>query len=150
MNQQTGEELASTVYLGGLPDEVTADMIKHLFITFGEVKNVDLPIDQETQKNQGFAFVEYEDIDDAEAAIDNWDDGELFGKIIKVKPAKPYKPKSYFSKPVWHSEEWQQKNNEDYNWRERQRKEKLKKKEELQAQKEEEKKKKWELKNKKE
>lgn len=58
------------------------------------------------EKNRGFAFIEYEDIEDAEAAIDNYDEGELFGKIVKVKPAKPYKPKSFYSKPVWHSEDW--------------------------------------------
>lgn len=40
---------------------------------------------------RGFAFVEYEDNEDAEAAIDNFDETELFGRIVKVKPAKPYK-----------------------------------------------------------
>lgn len=77
-----------------------------------------------TAKNRGFAFIEYEENEDAESAIDNFDEGELFGKIVKVKPAKPYKPKSYYTKPVWHSEEWQKKNNEEYNWRERMKKEK--------------------------
>lgn len=42
------EELANTVYLGGIPEDVTVEQIKHLFITFGEIKSVDLPIDSET------------------------------------------------------------------------------------------------------
>lgn len=94
-------------------------------------------------KNRGFAFIEYEENEDAESAIDNFDEGELFGKIVKVKPAKPYKPKSYYTKPVWHSEEWQKKNNEEYNWRERMKKEKQRKRDDLEKQKEDDKKKKY-------
>ncbi|CAK91255.1 unnamed protein product (macronuclear) [Paramecium tetraurelia] len=140
------EELANTVYLGGIPEDVTVEQIKHLFITFGEIKSVDLPIDSETLKNRGFAFIEYEDIEDAEAAIDNYDEGELFGKIVKVKPAKPYKPKSFYTKPVWHSEDWQRKNNEEYTYKERVRREKQKKRDEEERKKEEEKAKKYQKK----
>lgn len=55
---------------------------------------------------RGFAFVEYEDNEDAEAAIDNFDETELFGRIVKVKPAKPYKDYRFQNKAVWHNEEW--------------------------------------------
>lgn len=68
------------------------------------------------EKNRGFAFIEFEEIEDAEQAMDNFDESELFGsvsltfhflgKIVKVKPAKPYKPKSFFNKPIWQTEEW--------------------------------------------
>lgn len=43
-----GEELASTVYLGGIPDDVTPEMIKNVFITFGEIKSVEIPLDHES------------------------------------------------------------------------------------------------------
>ena len=40
--------MASTVYLGGIPDDVTPEMIKNVFITFGEIKSVEIPLDHES------------------------------------------------------------------------------------------------------
>jgi peptidyl-prolyl isomerase E (cyclophilin E) len=39
------EELASTVYVGGIPEEVTSVELKNIFITFGDVKSVEIPVD---------------------------------------------------------------------------------------------------------
>lgn len=51
-------------------------MIKNVFITFGEIKSVEIPLDHESctlfcniyiiEKNRGFAFIEFEEIEDAE------------------------------------------------------------------------------------
>ena len=35
-----------------------------------------MPIDYETEKHRGFAFIEFELQEDAQAAIDNMNDGE--------------------------------------------------------------------------
>ena len=51
-----------------------------------------------------FAIVTFEDDVDAEFAIDNMDNAELFGKYIRVKYSKP--PKHDESKAIWESEEW--------------------------------------------
>lgn len=37
-----------TFYLGGLDESVTEDMVLQLFTTFGEVANVEIPLDQAT------------------------------------------------------------------------------------------------------
>lgn len=39
--------------------------------------------------HRGFAFVEFEDADDAVEAIDNMHLSELYGKVLKVTRSKP-------------------------------------------------------------
>lgn len=68
-----------------------------------------MPLDYETEKHRGFAFIEYENAQDAAAAIDNMNDSELFGRIIRVNLAKPQKVQQTSSKPVWASDTWLQK-----------------------------------------
>lgn len=60
-----------TVYVGGLADEVTDKLINDAFIPFGDIANIQMPVDYESQRHRGFAFIEYEAVEDAAAAIDN-------------------------------------------------------------------------------
>lgn len=39
--------------------------------------------------HRGFGYVEFALVDDAAEAIDNMDQSELFGRVIKVNKAKP-------------------------------------------------------------
>lgn len=41
-------------------------------------------------KNRGFAFVEFADPDDAEHAMDNMNDAEFYGKVLRVNYARQY------------------------------------------------------------
>jgi RNA recognition motif-containing protein len=41
--------------------------------------------------HKGYALVEFEDPEDINDAIDNMDQSELFGKVIKVRKATPPK-----------------------------------------------------------
>ena len=41
------------------------------------------------EKHRGFAFVQFEDRGDAADAIDNMNNAELFGRVLKVNVAKP-------------------------------------------------------------
>jgi RNA recognition motif-containing protein len=43
------------------------------------------------ESHRGFGYVEFEDPEDIKEAIDNMDQSELFGKVIKVSAAKPPK-----------------------------------------------------------
>ena len=45
-----------------------------------------------TEVHRGFGFVEFEDPLDAAEALDNLDDAQLFGRVLKVKLAKPQRP----------------------------------------------------------
>jgi len=81
----------STVYIGGLAPVVTAANLHDAFIPFGEIADVSLPKNEKadsTDPHRGFAYVEFEDVEDAKEAIDNMDQSELFGRVIKVSAAK--------------------------------------------------------------
>ncbi|CAN8104332.1 unnamed protein product [Discula destructiva] len=87
----------ATVYVGGLAPMVTAATIHDAFLPFGDIADVSLPKNENpnsntTEPHRGFAYVEFEDADDAKEAMDNMDQSELFGRIIKVTAAKA--PKS--------------------------------------------------------
>ncbi|CAF3088875.1 unnamed protein product, partial [Rotaria sp. Silwood2] len=95
-----------TLYVGGLAEEVDEKILHAAFIPFGDIFEIQLPIDYETQKHRGFAFVEYETAEDAASAIDNMNDSELFGRSIRVNLAKPVHLKETSSKAVWSEDQW--------------------------------------------
>ncbi|KAG8230322.1 hypothetical protein J437_LFUL000593 [Ladona fulva] len=95
-----------TIYVGGLAEEVDEKVLHAAFIPFGDIVDVQIPLDYETEHHRGFAFVEFESAEDAAAAIDNMNDSELFGRTIRVNLAKPQKIKEGSSKPVWSDDSW--------------------------------------------
>ncbi|KAK0386509.1 hypothetical protein NLU13_6344 [Sarocladium strictum] len=102
----------ATVYVGGLAPVVTNSHVLDAFIPFGEIVEVQVPksdAPNSTEPHRGFAYVEFEDEADAKEAIDNMDQSEFFGKVIKCSPAKA--PKSAdeglgSKKAVWEQEGW--------------------------------------------
>lgn len=85
----------ATVHVGGLAPNVTSANLHDAFIPFGEIADISLPKDDRpnaTEPHRGFAYVEFEDADDAREAIDNMDQSEFFGRVLRVSAAKP--PKS--------------------------------------------------------
>ncbi|XP_077991180.1 peptidyl-prolyl cis-trans isomerase E-like [Glandiceps talaboti] len=94
------------VYVGGLAEEVDEKVLHAGFIPFGDLVDIQIPLDYETEKHRGFAFVEFESAEDAAAAIDNMNDSELFGRTIRVNLAKPMKIKEGATKPVWADDNW--------------------------------------------
>lgn len=59
------------MYAGGLADEVDEEVLRSAFLAFGELLDIQIPLDYQTEKHRGFAFIEYEFAEDAAAAIDN-------------------------------------------------------------------------------
>ncbi|XP_062127732.1 peptidyl-prolyl cis-trans isomerase E isoform X2 [Drosophila sulfurigaster albostrigata] len=98
-----------TVYVGGLTDEVTERLLNNAFIPFGDIADIQMPVDYESQKHRGFAFIEYENYEDAASAIYNMNDSELCGRTIRVNLAKPVRVKEDSFKPVWADDDWLQK-----------------------------------------
>lgn len=85
----------ATVYVGGLSQTATQSHVFDAFIPFGEIVEVKVPKQDKpnsTEPHRGFAYVEYEDAADAKEAINNMDQSELFGRVLKVSQAKA--PKS--------------------------------------------------------
>ena len=96
------------LYVGGLESSVTEEMVYAAFIPFGDVREVNIPKDFVENKNKGFAFVDYEEEEDALAAVANMNGSELQGKVLKVNLARAT-VKLQPGKAVWSSEEWLQK-----------------------------------------
>ena len=73
-----------------MSDKILADT----FLPFGEIVEVTMPkpeLPSSTDPHRGFGYVEFEIPGDAKEAIDNMDQSELFGRVLKVAPAKPQK-----------------------------------------------------------
>jgi RNA recognition motif-containing protein len=87
----------STIYVGGLDTNlVTAATLSEAFIPFGEIVDITLPKPEaplSTEVHRGFGYVEFEEATDAKEAIDNMDQSELYGRVIKVAMAKPQERK---------------------------------------------------------
>ena len=87
----------STIYVGGLDTSfVTAATLSEAFIPFGEITDITLPKPEapsSTDLHRGFGYVEFEEATDAKEAIDNMDQSELYGRVIKVAMAKPQEKK---------------------------------------------------------
>jgi peptidyl-prolyl isomerase E (cyclophilin E) len=94
-----------TLYVGGLAPEVQEATVRAALIPFGPIKGIEIPLDYKTSANKGFAFVEFQDADDAADAIDNMDGAELMGKTLNVSLAKPHQMVDT-SKAVWSTDEW--------------------------------------------
>ncbi|CAH0600233.1 unnamed protein product [Chrysodeixis includens] len=98
-----------TIYVGGLAEEVDEKVLNAAFVPFGDLVDVQIPLDYETEKHRGFAFIEFENAEDAAAAIDNMNDSELFGRTIRVNIAAPQRIKEGSTRPVWSEDTWLQK-----------------------------------------
>lgn len=96
------------LYIGGLAEEVDEKILHAAFIPFGEVIDVQIPLDYATQKHRGFAFLEFELAEDAAAAMDNMNESELYGRTIRVNIAKPMKFTESSMKAVWSEDSWLQ------------------------------------------
>eukprot|EP01050_Picozoa_sp_SAG11_P009037 SAG11_NODE_826_length_6982_cov_4.139038_6_plen_252_part_00 len=57
------------LYVGGLDEDVDEKLVHGAFIPFGDIKQIDVPLDQATQKHRGFCFVSYELEEDAAEAL---------------------------------------------------------------------------------
>jgi peptidyl-prolyl isomerase E (cyclophilin E) len=89
-----GGRARRTLYVGGLDEGVTQATLQAAFIPFGELTDVQLPVDVATGKHRGFGFVEFADEGDAKDALDNMHNSELFGRVLRVNVARPAKSKS--------------------------------------------------------
>jgi RNA recognition motif-containing protein len=65
-----------TIYVGNLSFQATEEDIKEVFAEYGTVSRITLPVDHETGKKRGFAFVEMEDDAKEDAAIAELDGAE--------------------------------------------------------------------------
>jgi len=77
------------IYVGNLPYSVNEDDLRNLFSEFGEVSNAHVISDRDTGRSKGFGFVEMENSEDGQKAIEALDGSDLQGRNVRVNEAKP-------------------------------------------------------------
>ena len=78
-----------TVYVGNLSYNATEDDLNEVFKEYGSVKRIQVPVDRETGRMRGFAFVEMSEDTEENAAIEDLDGAEWMGRTLKVNKARP-------------------------------------------------------------
>ncbi len=78
-----------TIYVGNLNYRVTKEDIQDVFAEYGTVKSVVLPMDRETGRMRGFAFVEMHEDAQEDKAIMELDGAEWMGRQLRVNKARP-------------------------------------------------------------
>ena len=89
-----------SIYVGNLSYEVAEEDLKQVFLEYGDVKSIYLPLDRESGRIRGFAFVEMGTDAEETTAIESLDGAEWMGRSLRVNKAKP-KPEKGASGGKW-------------------------------------------------
>ena len=73
-----------TIFIGNLSWETEVEDLEQLFSNYGVVKKCYLPLDRDTCRKRGFAFVDLNDQNSEKKAIDDLQDVEWMGREIRV------------------------------------------------------------------
>lgn len=80
--------MSTKLYVGNLSYDATEAGLTEDFGRAGPVKSVKIIMDSMTGRSRGFAFVEMETPEAAQAAIETFDGKELYGRALKVNIAQ--------------------------------------------------------------
>jgi RNA recognition motif-containing protein len=78
-----------TIYVGNLSFDAEVEDLQHLFGEYGSVRKCTLPLDRDTGRKRGFAFVEMADASAEDKAIADLQNVEWMGRSIRVNKAEP-------------------------------------------------------------
>ena len=78
-----------SIFVGNLPFRAEREDVLQLFAPFGEVLNCSLPLERDTGRKRGFAFVEMADEAIESKAIDGLQGTELMGRPLRINKAEP-------------------------------------------------------------
>ena len=78
-----------SIFVGNLPFRAEREDVLQLFAPFGEVLNCSLPLERDTGRKRGFAFVEMADEAIEVTAIDGLQGTELMGRPLRINKAEP-------------------------------------------------------------
>lgn len=82
----------SKVFVGNLSFDTTREELEALFAPLGEISDVFVPLDRDSGRPRGFAFVTYTSGESAQQAIQKLDGAELGGRNLRVNEATAERP----------------------------------------------------------
>lgn len=86
--------MSTKLYVGNLSFKAGNDEVRDLFSQYGNVLDVALPMDRESGRPRGFAFVTMETADEAQKAIDGLNGQDFQGRDLQVNEARPPEPRT--------------------------------------------------------
>ena len=78
-----------SIFVGNLPFRAEREDVIQLFAPFGEVSNCSLPLERDTGRKRGFAFIEMADEAIESTAIDGLQGTDLMGRPLRINKAEP-------------------------------------------------------------
>jgi RNA recognition motif-containing protein len=81
--------VAVRLFVGNMPYGATEADLRSHFASVGEPSQVVIPVDRETGRPRGFAFVEYNERPLAEAAVVKFNQQPFMGRSLSVSEARP-------------------------------------------------------------
>ncbi len=78
-----------SIFVGNLPFRAEREDVLQLFAPHGEVVNCSLPLERDTGRKRGFAFVEMADEAIETAAIEALQGAEMMGRPLRINKAEP-------------------------------------------------------------
>jgi RNA recognition motif-containing protein len=90
--------MAAKVFVGNLNFNTTKTEVQDLFSQVGAIRDVFLPMDRESGRPRGFAFVEFAADEDAAKAIEKFNGFEMGGRALRVNAAED-RPRSSGPRP---------------------------------------------------
>jgi RNA recognition motif-containing protein len=98
-SQKEDRTVGSKLFVGNLNFKTTADEIRDLFSQAGAIREVFLPTDRMTGRPRGFAFVDFENAEDAVKATEKFNGVDLGGRALRVNEAEEQKPRPAGGRP---------------------------------------------------
>jgi cold-inducible RNA-binding protein len=89
VHHQPFKMMNTKMYVGNLSFDSTEQDLRELFSTHGEVTEVFMPMDRETSRPRGFAFVTMDSAEAMSAAIGAVNGQAFQGRPLTVNEAKP-------------------------------------------------------------
>jgi RNA recognition motif-containing protein len=86
--------MAKRLFVGGLPWTITDQQLEEIFAAHGTVSSAKVITDKFSGRSKGFGFVEYENDEEADAAMKALDGSTLEERKIVVNVARPMEERS--------------------------------------------------------
>ncbi|GBL99750.1 Serine/arginine-rich splicing factor 12 [Araneus ventricosus] len=78
----------SSLFVRNVPDSARPEELRRLFGKYGPITDVYIPLDYCNRRPRGFAYVQFEDIRDAEEALNELDRIRFYGRELEIEFAQ--------------------------------------------------------------
>ena len=78
-----------SIFVGNLPFRAEREDVLQLFAPYGEVANCSLPLERDTGRKRGFAFIEMADEALESTIIESLQGSEMMGRPLRINKAEP-------------------------------------------------------------